>query len=154
MRRVVVSADRIEVVEAPVPEPGPREALVRSLVTGICGSDTHAAHGRHPFIPLPYHPGHEVVGVVEDGGARVVVDPIIGCVVRGLEPCRNDRYKGSVDALGHEFHRALLEREEGVVLAHADVVARVELGAALAHEDVAGGDGFATELLHAETAAG
>jgi 2-desacetyl-2-hydroxyethyl bacteriochlorophyllide A dehydrogenase len=81
MRRVVVSADGIEVVRAPVPEPGEGEVLVRSVVTGICGSDTHAAHGRHPFVPLPYHPGHEVVGVVERdaegfaAGQRVTVEP-------------------------------------------------------------------------------
>src|SRR5690606_21012241 len=43
--------------------------------------------------------------------------------------------------------------EEGVVAAHADVVAGPELGAALTHEDVAGDHGFAAELLHAEAAA-
>ncbi len=93
MRRVVVSADRIEVVEADKPVPGPGEVLVRSHYAGICGSDTHAAHGRHPFIPIPYHPGHEVVGVVEALGAgldpdaterfapgtRVTVEPDLPC---------------------------------------------------------------------------
>ena len=70
MRRVVVHADHIDVdTDALAPRPQPHEALVRSVVTGVCGSDTHAAHGRHPFIPIPYHPGHEVVGVVE-GSAR------------------------------------------------------------------------------------
>ena len=89
MRRVVVHADRIEVVtDAQVPVPGADEALVRGVVAGVCGSDTHAAHGRHPFIPLPYHPGHESVGVVEavgDGvtglkpGQRVTVEPDLPC---------------------------------------------------------------------------
>jgi 2-desacetyl-2-hydroxyethyl bacteriochlorophyllide A dehydrogenase len=88
MRRVVVSADRIDLVTAQTPEPGPRDVLVRSAVAGLCGSDTHAAHGRHPFISLPYHPGHEVVGVVEDIGAevttpavgqRVTVEPTLPC---------------------------------------------------------------------------
>ena len=52
MRRVVVHADRIEVVsDAAVPLPRPHEALVRSVIAGVCGSDTHAAHGQHPFIP-------------------------------------------------------------------------------------------------------
>ncbi len=34
----------------------------------------------HPFIPLPYHPGHEVVGVVEAVGADVidVTDVVVG----------------------------------------------------------------------------
>jgi threonine dehydrogenase-like Zn-dependent dehydrogenase len=89
MRRVVVHADHIEVVsDAAVPVPRPHEALVRSVVAGVCGSDTHAAHGRHPFIPIPYHPGHEVVGVVEalgsetgamEVGHRVTVEPDLPC---------------------------------------------------------------------------
>jgi 2-desacetyl-2-hydroxyethyl bacteriochlorophyllide A dehydrogenase len=88
MRRVVVSADSIDVVTAERPSPGLNDALVRTLVTGVCGSDTHAAHGRHPFIALPYHPGHEVVGIVQEVGAevtsvapgqRVTVEPPLPC---------------------------------------------------------------------------
>src|SRR3546814_14971733 len=44
--------------------------------------------------------------------------------------------------------------EEGVVLAEADVAARMELRAALAHQDVARHDRLAAELLDAETASG
>jgi 2-desacetyl-2-hydroxyethyl bacteriochlorophyllide A dehydrogenase len=88
MRRVVVHPGRIAVETAEVPSPGPAEALVRSLVTGVCGSDLHAAHGRHPFVALPYRPGHEVVGVIEATGAqagdwtpgqRVIVEPDLPC---------------------------------------------------------------------------
>lgn len=88
MRRVVVSPGSIDVVESPTPEPMRGEILVHSVVTGVCGSDTHAAHGRHPFINLPYHPGHEVVGVVAalgpgvDAvavGQRVTVEPDLPC---------------------------------------------------------------------------
>ena len=89
MRQVIVYADRIEVaMDAAVPAQKPHEALVRSVVTGICGSDTHAARGRHPFIPIPYHPGHEAVGVVEAVGSdvsglsvgqRVTVEPDLPC---------------------------------------------------------------------------
>ena len=88
MKRAVVYSGRIIVEDAPVPEPGPGEVLVRTLVTGVCGSDVHAAHGRHPFISLPYRPGHEAVGVVEatgpgvsggQPGQRVVVVPYLPC---------------------------------------------------------------------------
>ncbi len=88
MRRVVVHPGRIEVESVEAPTPGSDEVLVRSVVSGICGSDTHAAHGRHPFVPLPYHPGHEVVGVVEALGAdvttlavgdRVTAEPDLPC---------------------------------------------------------------------------
>jgi threonine dehydrogenase-like Zn-dependent dehydrogenase len=88
MRRVVVRPGLIEVVSAEVPQPGPEEAQVQMVVGGVCGSDTHAAHGEHPFVPLPYHPGHEVVGVVRALGAevdrvrvgqRVTVEPTLPC---------------------------------------------------------------------------
>lgn len=83
MRRVVVTADGVRVVQAGTPRPGPREVLVRTVVAGVCGSDTHALHGRHPFITLPYAAGHEVSGVVVDGalpaGLRVTVEPDLPC---------------------------------------------------------------------------
>jgi Zn-dependent alcohol dehydrogenase len=88
MRRVVVYPGRIAVEAAEVPAPHPNEALVRTLMAGVCGSDLHAAHGRHPFVPLPYRPGHEVVGVVETAGSaveaftpgqRVIVEPDLPC---------------------------------------------------------------------------
>lgn len=88
MRRVVIYPGRIAVEAADVPAPGPDEALVRTLAAGVCGSDLHAAHGRHPFVSLPYRPGHEVVGVVEVAGSavegyapgqRVIVEPDLPC---------------------------------------------------------------------------
>jgi 2-desacetyl-2-hydroxyethyl bacteriochlorophyllide A dehydrogenase len=88
MRRVVAYPGRIAVEPVEVPIPGPDEALVRVLAAGVCGSDLHAAHGRHPFVPLPYRPGHEVVGIIEtagsavDGyppGSRVIVEPDLPC---------------------------------------------------------------------------
>jgi 2-desacetyl-2-hydroxyethyl bacteriochlorophyllide A dehydrogenase len=88
MRRVVVYPGQIAVEAADVPVPGPHEALVRTLVTGVCGSDLHASRGRHPFVPLPYRPGHEVVGVIESVGSavaghppgqRVIVEPDLPC---------------------------------------------------------------------------
>jgi L-iditol 2-dehydrogenase len=89
IRRVTVqSADRIVLEQVELPAPGDREVRVASSIVGICGSDLHAAAGRHPFIDLPYSPGHEAVGVVEEIGAgvsgfkigdRVVVEPNIVC---------------------------------------------------------------------------
>jgi 2-desacetyl-2-hydroxyethyl bacteriochlorophyllide A dehydrogenase len=88
MRRVVAGPDGVTVVSVPVPVPAPAEVLIRPLFVGICGSDTHAVNGRHPHVALPYHPGHEVVGVVAGLGAdvrgvaegqRVVVEPDLPC---------------------------------------------------------------------------
>jgi threonine dehydrogenase-like Zn-dependent dehydrogenase len=59
-------------------------------VSGICGSDL-AAIGGHvslyldPLTSYPFVPGHEVVGVLDDD-TRVVVEPALGCVVRGIDP--------------------------------------------------------------------
>jgi len=88
IRRVVVRDDGIGIDVAEAPTPTPAEALVDVTVAGVCGSDVHAAHGRHPFVPLPYFPGHEIVGVVREVGAdvhsirpgqRVVVEPTLPC---------------------------------------------------------------------------
>jgi 2-desacetyl-2-hydroxyethyl bacteriochlorophyllide A dehydrogenase len=88
MRRVVVYPGQIAVEQADIPAPDPNEALIRMLAAGVCGSDLHAAHGRHPFVALPYRPGHEAVGVVESTGSavegcrpgqRVIVVPYLPC---------------------------------------------------------------------------
>ncbi|MFF5293124.1 zinc-dependent alcohol dehydrogenase [Paractinoplanes globisporus] len=89
MRRVVVDAGGVTLVEAPVPEPKDGEVLVRMAMAGVCGSDVHALQGKHPFITLPYAPGHEVSGTVEAVGAgvgpalavgtRVTMEPFLPC---------------------------------------------------------------------------
>lgn len=88
MKRVTVRPGEIVLVDADKPTPGPGEILVESSVIGVCGSDTHAAAGHHPFVPLPYNPGHEVVGVVRELGGdtvgvqvgdRVIVEPTLPC---------------------------------------------------------------------------
>ncbi|MCY1140137.1 alcohol dehydrogenase catalytic domain-containing protein [Actinoplanes sp. Pm04-4] len=88
MQRVIVSKDEVSVVAAEVPQPGPGEVLVRTAVAGVCGSDTHALAGLHPFIELPYAPGHEVCGTVEAAGPgvtavavgqRVTLEPFLPC---------------------------------------------------------------------------
>ncbi len=60
-----------KVVEAPVPEPGPGEALVRVRASGICGADLEITRGEYPLARAPLTPGHEVAGIVEQTGADV-----------------------------------------------------------------------------------
>ena len=63
---------------------------VMPTLSGICGSDL-AAIGGHaslyldPLTSYPFVPGHEVVGTLDDG-SRVVIEPALGCAVRGIEP--------------------------------------------------------------------
>ncbi|MCW2557970.1 MAG: alcohol dehydrogenase [Mycobacterium sp.] len=99
-RRVVVSSlDDVIVETVPAPVPIAGEARVRTTVVGICGSDLHAASGHHPFIDLPYRPGHEAVGVVEAVGPgvdeswvgrRVAIEPNLAC--GHCTQCRSGRY--------------------------------------------------------------
>lgn len=98
-RQVVVGeTGGISIRFVPDPLPGPGETVVRLVVAGICGSDVHAVHGRHPWVKRPYHPGHELVGIVEAVGAgvgialgtRVTVEPILAC--GGCKRCRGGEY--------------------------------------------------------------
>lgn len=90
MRAAYYQARRqIEVREAPQPEPGPNEVLVRVGACGICGTDQHIFDG--DFFPTyPLIGGHELAGeVVALGpqqvetavreGDRVAVDPCVFC---------------------------------------------------------------------------
>lgn len=48
-----------------LPEPGPHQALVKNLASGVCHTDLHAAEGDWPVKPKPpFVPGHEGVGEV------------------------------------------------------------------------------------------
>src|SRR5688572_7733477 len=65
-----------------------------------------------------------------------------------------DAHEGvALGALLRELHATVLEGEQRVIGADADVEARAHRGAALADQDVAGEHGFTAELLHAETLA-
>jgi D-arabinitol dehydrogenase (NADP+) len=62
--------EAIEIVDVPAPEPGPGEVRLRTVLSGLCGTDLHLHVGA--FFPnYPLTPGHEVVGVVEKLGEGV-----------------------------------------------------------------------------------
>jgi threonine dehydrogenase-like Zn-dependent dehydrogenase len=74
----------------PVQLPGPDWVRVRPRLSGICGSDLSTIEGHssrywEPLTSFPFVPGHEIVGDLDDG-RRVVVVPILTCVVRGVSP--------------------------------------------------------------------
>ncbi len=88
---------RLVTIEEPrVRKPG--WARLRTRLSGICGSDLGALSGRTSLyfsavVSLPFVPGHEVVAELVDdcedlsAGTRVVVDPVLTCAARGVEPC-------------------------------------------------------------------
>src|SRR5919198_5663812 len=78
---------KVDVHEAPRPQPGPYEVVVRVAACGICGTDQHIFQG--DFFPsYPLIGGNELAGevaAVGEGvrevheGDRVAVDPAIFC---------------------------------------------------------------------------
>jgi alcohol dehydrogenase, propanol-preferring len=58
--------------EVPVPSPGPGQALVEIVASGVCHTDLHAADGDWPVKPTPpFTPGHEGAGIVVALGSGV-----------------------------------------------------------------------------------
>ena len=71
MKAAVVHAyDRpLSIEDVPMPSPGAEQVLVRIEASGLCHTDIHAARGEWPVKPaLPFIPGHEGVGIVEEVG--------------------------------------------------------------------------------------
>jgi propanol-preferring alcohol dehydrogenase len=69
MRAMVLHAARepLRLDELPEPEPGAGEILLRVRACGVCRTDLHIVDGELPHPKLPLVPGHQIVGVAEDG---------------------------------------------------------------------------------------
>lgn len=82
--------------DVPPPVAGPEEVLARVRRIGVCGSDIHVFHGKHPYTSYPVVQGHEFSAeIVEapDGlpaGTLVTMPPQITC--GSCESCRGGRY--------------------------------------------------------------
>ena len=63
----------LELVERPLPQPGPGQVRIRVQACGVCHSDEIAKEGWLPGMTYPLTPGHEVAGVID-----VVGDGVIG----------------------------------------------------------------------------
>ena len=64
----------IWMTEAPKPEVGPNDVLIKIRKTAICGTDMHIYNWdewAQNTIPVPMHVGHEYVGTVEAMGSEV-----------------------------------------------------------------------------------
>jgi L-iditol 2-dehydrogenase len=86
---------KIEIRETAPPVPGAGEVLLRVQRIGVCGSDVHVNHGRHPYTTYPVIQGHEYSAVVEAvgpgvtglrAGAKVTSLPQVVCGT--CAPCR------------------------------------------------------------------
>lgn len=92
----------MRLIEQPIPDPAPHEALIRIESVGVCGSDIHYyAEGKigTQVLREPVILGHEYAGIVEAVGAeadasligkRIAVEPGIPCM--RCEWCRRGAY--------------------------------------------------------------
>jgi NADPH2:quinone reductase len=91
MKRLVAlengGIDRLSVVDAPVPAPGPKEALVAVSVSGVNFIDVYFRSGLYKTEDRPILLGSEAAGVVDRVGTEVtevaVGDRVVYAMVRG-----------------------------------------------------------------------
>jgi D-arabinose 1-dehydrogenase-like Zn-dependent alcohol dehydrogenase len=67
----VAKAGAFEVVERPVPEPGPAQVRIKIEACGMCHSDAFVRSAGFPGLVLPRIPGHEIAGRIDAVGAGV-----------------------------------------------------------------------------------
>ena len=85
-----------------IPEPGQlkeNEVLLRIKRIGVCGSDIHVFHGKHPATPYPVVQGHEYSAIVEATGKKVTkIKPGMRATARPqlvcgeCGPCKRGQY--------------------------------------------------------------
>lgn len=88
LRANFIRQEHVEIEHIKKPTLKKGEVLIEVKAVGICGSDIHAYHGKHPFINFPIVLGHEFSGKVVDlneesnivkRGNRVSVFPAVTC---------------------------------------------------------------------------
>jgi L-iditol 2-dehydrogenase/threonine 3-dehydrogenase len=87
---VLIKPGVIELKDIPMPdELKSNEILLRIHKIGVCGSDIHVFHGKHPFVTkYPVIQGHEYSGeVVKVGSAVTIVKPGMKATARPQVVC-------------------------------------------------------------------
>jgi len=91
MRALWLEDRRLAVREVPRPVPPPGEALVRVIAAGICNTDIEMTRGYYPFAGVP---GHEFVGVVEEGPPELLRRRVVGEINAACRQCQSCRKAG------------------------------------------------------------
>ena len=99
LRALMTAPGHIEIDSVETPVPSAEQVLIRIMRIGVCGSDIHVWHGKHPYTSYPVVQGHEVAGEIAALGAgvsgfsvgdRVTVMPQVTC--GQCYPCRHGKY--------------------------------------------------------------
>jgi len=74
--RVIISAyggpEVLELIEEDLPEPSAGQVRLKVLATGVAFADVLMRYGMYPHMPaLPFSPGYDVVGVIDQLGSGV-----------------------------------------------------------------------------------
>ncbi len=98
MRAVVLDAPRqpLRLTTLPDPEPGPDQLLLHVRACGVCRTDLHLRDGEIDTPKLPVVPGHQIVGITDDG--RRVGVPWLGWTDGDCMYCRSGRENLCVNA--------------------------------------------------------
>jgi NADPH:quinone reductase-like Zn-dependent oxidoreductase len=92
MKSVLISRkggpEVLQLVDRELPTPGPGEARIQVLATGVAYADVLMRNGLYLGVPrLPYAPGYDIVGVIESLGSNVsqakVGDAVAALTVTG-----------------------------------------------------------------------
>ena len=99
LKQIMTNPKEIVFEEVSVPIPEDNQVLVKIMNIGVCGSDIHVYHGKHPFTSYPVTQGHEVSGVITElgkhvkglvVGQKVTIEPQVFCGKCYL--CRHGKY--------------------------------------------------------------
>ncbi|MBS0018515.1 MAG: alcohol dehydrogenase catalytic domain-containing protein [Arthrospira sp. SH-MAG29] len=86
MKAVWLENQQLELrTDIPTPTPPPGEALVRVLRAGICNTDLELLRGYYPYQGIP---GHEFVGMVEQGPPNLLGRRVVGEINAACGKCR------------------------------------------------------------------
>ena len=86
MKAVWLEHQQLELrTDIPTPTPSPGEALVRVLRAGIFNTDLELLRGYYPYQGIP---GHEFVGVVEQGPPNLLGRRVVGEINAACGKCR------------------------------------------------------------------
>lgn len=96
---VMTSPGHIDFRDVPVEDVGDKEIKVLMKRIGVCGSDIHVYHGKHPYTSYPVVQGHEVSALVVEAGKsvtkvkvgdKVTIQPQVVC--GKCYPCTHGMY--------------------------------------------------------------
>ncbi|MBO8415037.1 MAG: alcohol dehydrogenase catalytic domain-containing protein, partial [Proteobacteria bacterium] len=139
---IIPEPGKVEIIDTPMPEPKPGEALLKVLCGGICGSDLGTYRGTFAYASYPRIPGHEFSAEIVDingdapnlkKGMVVTANPYFNCTKcysceRGLVNCceHNETLGAQRDGAFSEYVTIPVERIYDGKGLEPDVLAAIE----------------------------